>query len=70
MQLEVDFNGLREWRTSFECSTGQAFEFKFVGIADGGPFWEAGENRTCWPDVQWMEIAGEFRQMESVRAGA
>jgi hypothetical protein len=69
MQLEIDFNGLREWRTSFECPAGQTFEFKFVAAAEWGQFWEADGNRTCWPDDRWTEIADEFRRMKSVRAG-
>ena len=62
MQLEAEFNGVREWATSFDCSSGQAFEFKFVAVAEWGPLWEAGENRNCSPDDRWTEIADEFRQ--------
>jgi hypothetical protein len=68
MQLEIELDGLREWRTSFKCPAGQPFEFKFVAAAEWGPLWEPGENRTCRADEPCVAVDGEFQQHDYWRS--
>lgn len=65
MQFEMQLDGIREWRTAFDCAPGQDFEFKFVAALPSGFLWEADEVRKCSPDARWNELAASFRSCTS-----
>jgi hypothetical protein len=61
MHVGAEIDNCREWRVTTQCPLGQAFEFKFVGMAGSEPCWETGENRVCSPMDEWTEMVDGFR---------